>query len=123
MHLGKSKLFLAQCDNQCGVFTNGTVEMNVHLSDEETFTRQVPSPKQATVLLIMNNLKATDGNFTFETKYYVPYGHFITEIMQVKPADKQYWALSVNGVFAKCGVDTFILEEGDVIDWKLASWD
>lgn len=47
---------------------------------------------------------------------------FVNAIDGVKPAEKQYWALYVNGALADKGAKDIITKSTDSIEWKLDSF-
>lgn len=112
----------ASCDNHCGsAVANKTVKIVVNGPD--TYEGRSPYVRQLTVSLAMRNLVAISDNttspFTFTTQFYQPYGDLVTSINGVEAGDKQYWELKVNGAPSQCGIDTRILNSGDVVQWSL----
>jgi len=90
------------------------------------FESQSPYVPQITVSLAMRNLAATTKNstnvstkFVYTTNSYVPYGDMVTSINGQWPGKNQYWKMTVNNLPATCGIDTYILNNGDVIRWSL----
>lgn len=47
---------------------------------------------------------------------------FVNSIDGVKPAEKQYWALYINGQLADKGAKDIITKSSDKIEWKLDSF-
>jgi len=94
------------------------------------YESQSPYVPQITVSLAMRNLAATTKNstnksirpFVFTTKSYVPYGDMVTSINGQWPGKNQYWKMTVNNLSSQCGIDTYILNNGDVIRWSLETY-
>lgn len=76
-------------------------------------TLQLTEKETATEALIdavgKNNLEYTDTT----------YGPMLTGINGVKAGDKQYWAYFINGISAPVGPDTYIVQNGDKITFRL----
>lgn len=47
---------------------------------------------------------------------------FVNSIDGVKPAEKQYWALYVNGQLSMTGAKDTVTKSGDTIEWKLVGY-
>lgn len=113
------------CDNKCGVAVQGkSVKIVVKSTNNSSaYEAQSPYLRQLTISLAMRNLVAitngTDQPFTFTTKFFKPYGDFVTAINGVAPGENQFWKLNVNGKMSQCGIDTYILKSGDVVQWSL----
>ncbi|MEH7094276.1 DUF4430 domain-containing protein [Neobacillus vireti] len=58
------------------------------------------------------NLEYTDSS----------YGPMLTGINGVKAGDKQYWAFFINGISAQVGPDSYIVQNGDKITFRLTSY-
>jgi len=90
------------------------------------YESQGPYVPQMTVSLGMRNLVATTKNstrpFVYTTNSYVPYGDMVASINGQKPGENQYWKMTVNNLPAQCGIDTYILNNGDVIRWSLETF-
>lgn len=58
--------------------------------------------------------------YTAQTKFKkYDFGIFVESINGVKPDDKHFWKLYLNGQGAQVGADSLQTHKGDVIEWKL----
>jgi hypothetical protein len=64
----------------------------------------------------------SDQPFSLVTKEYTGMGKFVEEINGVKnsPTTNEYWGYYINGKSAQIGASSYILKEGDNIEWKYA---
>ena len=53
-----------------------------------------------------------------ESKQY-DFGVFIESINAVKPDDKHFWKLYINGQEAQVGADQLQTKDGDIIEWRI----
>lgn len=83
---------------------------------EDVFTIQVS--EQATVYDAMNNLMS-EGKMTFDGKDYPGLGFFVTQINSLISSDGKNLMYYINGKEASLGVSTYVIKEGDIIEWKL----
>ncbi|MBI2436323.1 MAG: DUF4430 domain-containing protein [Candidatus Magasanikbacteria bacterium] len=58
--------------------------------------------------------------FNFSTKEYGGIGHFVQEIngLEENVKDKMYWIYYINGQPAQIGISDYIIQQGDIIEWK-----
>lgn len=61
-------------------------------------------------------------NANAETQTSEGLGEFVTAINGVKPADKQFWALYVNGAQSETGASQTSTKDSDTIEWKLVNY-
>lgn len=78
----------------------------------------IQSTGQTTVYDAMNSLTA-EGKMTFEGKNYPGLGFFVTQINSLQSGDGKNLMYYINGVEASVGVSSYIVQEGDIIEWKL----
>ncbi len=75
-----------------------------------------------TVYKLMQNLSASSVKpFMFSGKDYgAGMGYFVTEINEIKndPQAGRYWIYYVNGESAQVGISNYIINQGDLIEWK-----
>ena len=62
---------------------------------------------------------ASEGKITFEGKEYPALGFFVTEINGLKSGGGKNLMYYINGTEASLGVSSYIIKEGDSIEWKL----
>lgn len=121
----QSQSFLV-CSNNCGFNQSGRfVKFNVQTSADsriKNYKGLVPWLPQMTVSLAMKILAYNNPTaFNYTSKFYVPYGDFVRSINGISPEQHQFWKLCVNDQTAMCGIDTYRLNEGDEIVWKLSN--
>ena len=56
--------------------------------------------------------------FSFKYKENPGLGSFVTEINNIVGSPGKYWIYYVNGNKASVGVSTYLLKEGDIINWN-----
>ena len=71
----------------------------------------------ATALDVMKN--AQNSGFSFNGKEYPGMGYFIDEINGVKSENGKYWIYYINEQEAEIGVSKYVVNNGDIINWKL----
>ncbi|HAT03228.1 MAG TPA: hypothetical protein DCS29_00415 [Candidatus Magasanikbacteria bacterium] len=85
----------------------------------ETYTIELKD--NMTVYDLMLTLSADSKKpFLFETKEYPGMGHFVESINDLKqnPKEDRYWIYYINGESAKVGISNYIINQGDIIEWK-----
>lgn len=55
----------------------------------------------------------------FEGKEYMGLGFFVTSVNSLKNGNGKYLMYYINGQEASVGVSSYVLQEGDIIEWKL----
>ncbi len=65
-----------------------------------------------------NALELLQTTTAVEFKQY-DFGVFVESINGIKPDDKHFWKLYVNGQESQVGADQLQTKNGDVIEWKL----
>jgi type II secretory pathway pseudopilin PulG len=83
---------------------------------EEEYVIQVTD--HTTVYDSMNNLMSA-GQITFEGKNYPALGFFVTQINSLESGSGKNLMYYINGEEASLGVSTYVIKEGDIIEWKL----
>lgn len=83
---------------------------------EDEFTIQVS--EHTTVYDAMNDLMS-EGKMTFEGKDYPGLGFFVTQINSLVSGDGKNLMYYINNKEASLGVSTYVIKEGDIIEWKL----
>lgn len=71
-----------------------------------------------TVYDAMNSLMA-EGKLSFEGKEYPGLGFFITSIGSLESGEGKNLMYYINGKEASLGVSSYVVKEGDIIEWKL----
>jgi hypothetical protein len=82
----------------------------------EEFIIQVT--EHTTVYDAMNSL-TSEGKMTFDGKKYSGLGFFVTQINSLQSGGGKNLMYYINGEEASQGVSTYIVKEGDNIEWKL----
>ncbi len=97
-----------------------TEAVNESLSVTQTINgekKTVSEEKGTTALQLLQNTETVEMKGEGENA-------FVTEIDGVVAQDtkKQYWAFYINGKPSEVGAGSYILKEGDEIEWKLATY-
>jgi uncharacterized Fe-S cluster protein YjdI len=105
--------------------SQGTVSLTVKKGNTTLFNiPNVPWIEGETVRLAMLNAeKSVDPSFKFKEKFSCPFGNLVTQIGNVIPNKKEFWALYVNDKFSDRGIDTAVLQKDDKIQWQIQSID
>lgn len=77
--------------------------------------------ENTSVYKFMQNLSVISTKyFHFETKEYAGIGKFVQSINGLKEEtrNKMYWIYYINGQTAQIGITDYIIQQGDVIEWK-----
>ncbi|GBF81967.1 DUF4430 domain-containing protein [Aphanothece sacrum] len=96
----------------------GSVSVIVQLPNRPPLQLKAPWTEQATVSLAMNNLEY-QNLLQYDTDFSCPYGNLVTSINGVTPSPTQSWFLFINQTLSKVGLDSAILNNNDVVVWKL----
>lgn len=59
----------------------------------------------------------------FALQYYGPYGYMVIMIDGTSDASPNYWFLYVNGVLSQTGIDSTILNSGDVVGFTYEEYE
>ena len=79
-------------------------------------TRALAIGTSALQLLIAS---ADEKNLEIRTKEYPGMGTLVEKIGSAENgADGKYWMYYVNGVFAPIGADAYVIQPGDILEWK-----
>lgn len=54
------------------------------------------------------------------TSYGSGMGEFVQSIDGITPDSKHFWELYINGKSSNVGASTYVLKDGDIIEWKLS---
>lgn len=86
-------------------------------ADGETYTLKLP--EGSTALDLMEEVRATQG-FTFTGQESPGFGFFVESIngVQSDTETNTYWLYFINGESAQEGISAYVLEEGDIIEWR-----
>ncbi|MEY4440427.1 MAG: hypothetical protein RLY49_53 [Candidatus Parcubacteria bacterium] len=71
-----------------------------------------------TVYDAMNALMS-EGKISFEGREYPALGYFVTSIGSLESGDGKNLMYYINGKEASLGVSSYVVQEGDSIEWKL----
>lgn len=85
------------------------------IGDDE-FVIQVS--EHTTVYDAMNSL-VSEGKMTFDGKVYQGLGFFVTQINSLTSGDGKNLMYYINDTEASLGVSSYVIKEGDIIEWKL----
>lgn len=76
------------------------------------------SSKDATVLNALYEASKM-GNFSIKTTYWPSYDSYFVDSIANAGGNGKYWIYYVNGEMGNVGADKKIVEEGDLIEWRL----
>jgi hypothetical protein len=71
-----------------------------------------------TVYDAMNSL-VSEGKISFEGREYPSLGYFVTSIGSLESGNGKNLMYYINGKEASLGVSSYVVQEGDIIEWKL----
>jgi len=74
--------------------------------------------ENTTVYDTMNTLMS-EGKIAFEGKEYPALGFFVTKINALQSGGGKNLMYDINGKEASFGVSSYVVQEGDIIEWKL----
>lgn len=100
-----------------------TITSNETLSQKATFSVleekfEFTVLEKMTVYDVMKILK-TENKITFEGKEYSGLGFFVTSVNSLKTGGGKNLMYYVNDKEASVGISTYVIKEGDIIEWKL----
>jgi len=72
----------------------------------------------ATLYDVMENERRA-GTLSFSGREYPGLGFFVTEIGSFREGNGKYLVYYVNGEQASVGISSYVVREGDVIEWRL----
>lgn len=107
---------LADCSGQ-----QGTVSIVVLNNDgtEIYNIQEVPWIEGATARVAMLNATNKEPSFKFESQPICPFGDFVTKVGDTQAGAGEFWALFINGEPSTGGIDTTVVNNGDVITWEI----
>ncbi|MBI3341961.1 DUF4430 domain-containing protein, partial [Candidatus Curtissbacteria bacterium] len=62
-----------------------------------------------------------ETNLTYKD-YGGDLGIYITAINGIEPTGNQYWQFNINGNSSEVGVSSYIVQDNDKIEFKIATW-
>lgn len=74
--------------------------------------------KNATVFKALNKAAKQNG-FEIRATYYGQYDSYFVDSIAGIGGNGKYWIYYVNGKMGEVGADKKVVEEGDIIEWKL----
>ncbi|MBH8563100.1 DUF4430 domain-containing protein [Nostoc sp. CENA67] len=92
------------------VFDDGKVIFNIE---------EVPWVEGETVRTAMLKAAEKEPSFKFETDNIDAYGEIVTKIGDIKAETEEFWVLSINDEPNDIGIDTVVVNNGDVILWDI----
>jgi len=96
--------------------TNKTIQVTLNILDKKYITSL---DEGASVYDAMNKIQSNkENNFSFQIKDYSDLGYFIEGINKVMGTPGKYWIYYVNDKKASVGISKYILNDGDLINWK-----
>ncbi|MEH1814599.1 MAG: DUF4430 domain-containing protein [Nostoc sp.] len=98
----------------------GTVSIVVLDDGKDIYNLQsVPWVEGETVRTAMLNVNNKEPSFKFESEHIDDYGEFVTKIGDSQAQAEEFWALFINGEASDEGIDTTVVNNGDVILWDI----
>jgi len=89
-----------------------TVTQTVEGSNLNKLSDVIPAGENAVDLL--------KADHQIDTKLYNGIGEMVLSIDGIKPDSKHYWEFFVNGKSSNVGPSSYVLKNGDKIEWKLS---
>lgn len=80
---------------------------------------EVPWVEGETVRTAMLNAAQMEPSFKFETGNIDGSGEIVTKIGDSQAEAEEFWALSINDELSEQGIDTAVVNNGDVILWDI----
>ena len=91
--------------------TTITVTQTVDGSNQNKLSDVIPAGENAVDLL--------KADHRADTKSYSGIGEMVLSIDGIKPDSEHFWAFYVNGKSSNVGASSYVLKNGDKIEWKL----
>ncbi|MDZ8237656.1 MAG: DUF4430 domain-containing protein [Nostoc sp. ChiQUE01a] len=92
------------------VFDDGKVIFNIE---------ELPWVEGETVRTAMLNAAQKEPSFKYETNNIDGYGEIVTKIGESQAEAEEFWALSINDEPTEQGINTAVVNNGDVIIWDI----
>ncbi|BAZ48908.1 hypothetical protein NIES4103_15190 [Nostoc sp. NIES-4103] len=100
--------------------TQGDVTILVFDDKKVIFNiEEVPWVEGETVRTAMLNAAQMEPSFKFETGNIDGSGEIVTKIGDSQAEADEFWALSINDELSEQGIDTAVVNNGDVIIWDI----
>lgn len=95
---------------------NAISSVNIVVDGLETRTLQ---KTEGTTALALLHTYVQELNLVFREKAYAGMGTLVEQIGEKKNGeDGKYWHYYVNGKLAPVGADSYVIQNGDTIEWK-----
>lgn len=89
----------------------------------ETHTATYDVSPGDTALDALSYLDSRDPDLSLRTKDYVGLGTLVTGMYSKENGyENKYWQYRVNGVDPGIGADSYMLSDGDVVEWRFAEY-
>ena len=111
----QAQVFRAKQELQSLKEEYNTSYATLKITDQEFI---VPITNDTTVYDAMYKL-SSEGKIKFEGKEYVGLGFFVTAVNSLKSGNGKNLIYYINNTQASVGISTYVIQEGDVIEWKL----
>jgi hypothetical protein len=67
----------------------------------------------------MNKIKSENNDFDFSGREHSGLGFFVEKINDKNNTNFSYWIYYINDRQAEVGVSSYVLQDGDIINWRL----
>lgn len=69
-------------------------------------------------MVILSKDQSIEQSFSFTTKNFPGLGQFVESINGAPNESRKYWMYYINGKQGSIGVSNYIVEAGDIVEWK-----
>lgn len=99
--------------------TENSRTISVTFAIESVLPAHAADVAAGTTVLELLRAESAEKGFTLAEKEYAGLGILVEQIGEYKNGtDSKYWHYYVNGKLAPVGVDAYVLQSGDAIEWK-----
>ena len=90
--------------------------------DGLNLTERYDVSEDTSVLALLQEIDKSDADLKLKTKEYSGLGALVISMGNKENGkDNKYWQYYVNGIMPQVGADKYILQNGDIVEWRFAA--
>ncbi len=90
--------------------------------DGLNLTERYDVSENTSVLALLQEIDKSDADLKLKTKEYSGLGALVISMGNKENGkDNKYWQYYVNGIMPQVGADKYILQNGDIVEWRFAA--
>lgn len=100
-----------------------TLEVNLGTSNAPLYKNcAVTVPEDSTVGQVLDQAVVDECLLEWSAASFPGLGRYVSSIDHVREAVATYWSFWVNGAYSDYGIDSTLVEEGDIVRFSYVEW-